>query len=220
MKLLPFPGVFRPRSDSWLLAQLVELEPLLPDARVLDLCAGSGVLALTAARTGGVSVVAVDVSRRAVIAIRANARLNGVVVDARRGDLFDAVRGDRFDLVVSNPPYVPSGSDALPSRGASRAWEGGRSGRTLIDRICSEAPTHLAPGGVMLLVHSSVCGEGQTLEALAAGGLDAEVVARRVGQLGPLMRSRADLLARRGLLGGLSEEELLVFKASVPAPVG
>jgi release factor glutamine methyltransferase len=214
VRLLAVPGVFRPRSDSWLLAALVAREPLAPGARVLDLCAGSGVLAITAARRDGVSAVAVDVSRRAVVAIRANAWLNGVVVDARRGDLFDAVAGERFDLIVSNPPYVPGATDELPTRGPSRAWEGGVSGRRFIDRLCAGAADHLAPGGVILLVHSSVCGEARTLEALTDRGLAADVVARNAGRLGPLMRSRADLLVRRRLLSDPSAEELLVFRAS------
>ncbi len=206
VRLLPLPGVFRPHSDSWLLAQMIEREPLPKAARVLDLCAGSGVLAITAARAGAAQVVAVDVSRRALLAIHANATLNDVRVRALRGDLFEPVGAARFDLIVSNPPYVPSFGDELPARGASRAWEGGRHGRAFIDRICRDAAAHLTPGGVLLLVHSSICDQDQTVSALVRGGLDAVVVERRDGGLGPLMRSRRRLFES-------TSEELVVIRA-------
>src|SRR5689334_17657235 len=103
MRLLTLPGVFRPISDTWLLAEALEREQLPPGARVLDLCSGSGALAVHAAAHA--EVTAVDISRRAVLTIRLNAALNGVRVRARRGDLFAAVAGERFDAIVSNPPY-------------------------------------------------------------------------------------------------------------------
>src|SRR5437763_2724499 len=115
MRLIPVPGVFKPHSDSWMLAEHVRRERLTGDAGVLDLCAGSGVLAITAALCGARSVTAVDVSRRAVLAIRLNAQLNGVSVRAVRGDLFAPVAGRRFGLIVSNPPYVPSAGADLPT---------------------------------------------------------------------------------------------------------
>ena len=145
---------------------------------------------------------------------RLNARLNGVRVRALRGDLLQPLRGSEFDLIVSNPPYVPAETDALPSRGAARAWDAGREGRTLIDRICDEAPACLRPGGALLIVHSSVCGEASTLERLQRNGLGTEVLARRRGRLGPILAARAQVLEERGLLAaGEREEELLVIRA-------
>jgi release factor glutamine methyltransferase len=180
---------------------------------VLDLCTGSGLLAVAAASSGASEVVAVDISRRAVLAARINARLNGVEVDAIRGDLFSAVRGRRFDVIVSNPPYVPSDRAALPRRGASRAWEAGPRGRAFIDPICAVAGEHLNPGGRLLLAHSSLCGERETLDALRAAGLATSVVARYPGALGPLMRARAASLHRHGLLLDPDAEEILVIGA-------
>ena len=169
-------------------------------------------LALAAARAGAERVVAVDISLRAVLAARLNASLNGLSVKAVRGNLFDAVAGQRFDLIVSNPPYVPGADSALPSRGLSRAWEGGADGRALVDRVCAQIAEHLRPGGVLLLVHSSVCGEHQTRQALNEQGLEVSVVQRQRGPLGPLLRSRADTLREKGLLREDSEE-MLVFRA-------
>jgi release factor glutamine methyltransferase len=216
MRLLTVPGVFRPHSDSWLLGDVLRSETLPPTARALDLCTGSGVLAVCAARRG-CEVTAVDRSRRAAWTAGVNGRLNGVRVDARHGDLFDAVGDARFDLIVSNPPYVPADEDALPERGARRAWDAGRDGRAVLDRICAQAPAHLRPGGIVLLTHSSVCDEQRTLELLRAGGLDAEVVCRRRGPLGPLLTQRVTMLEQRGLLeAGQREEDVVVVRGRAP----
>jgi release factor glutamine methyltransferase len=199
-----------------MLAQRLESEPLGPRTRVLDLCTGSGLLAVLAARRGAREVVAVDISRLAVVAARLNGSFNGVKVHGVQGDLFSAVRGERFDLIVSNPPYLPSETDALPRRGRSRAWEAGRQGRALIDRICAEVSGHLNPDGVLLLVHSSVCGEGETVRALSERGLNTSVVARHRGPLGPRLRARAQWLRSEGLLPDAGIEELVVVRAQAP----
>jgi release factor glutamine methyltransferase len=182
----------------------------LAGRRALDLCTGSGMLAVTAALEGASHVVAVDVSRRALLSVRLNAALNGVKVDARRGDLFDAVLGQRFDVIVSNPPYVPGPAAQLPRRGPERAWHGGPDGRAFIDRICDEAPSHLNPGGAVLLVQSTICGESETLDRLREGGLEAEVVYRHVGGLGPRTRERSSWLRQAGLLSGERDEVIVV----------
>ena len=168
-------------------------------------------------------MIAVDVSRRALATAWLNARRNGVRVRVRRGDLFAPLAGERFDLILANPPYLPGPPDALPATGPQRAWEGGRDGRLLLDRLCDEAPAHLHPGGTLLLVQSSLCGERATLERLAAAGLEPARLACRRGPLGPLMRARAELLEARGLLApGEREEDVVVIAARsrVLAPVG
>lgn len=209
MRLLPIRGVFQPISDSWMLAG--ELRSELPAGRrVLDLCTGSGMLAVTAALEGASQVVAVDVSRRALVSVRLNAAVNGVRVDVRRGNLFDAVVGMRFDVIVSNPPYVPGPADRLGRRGPGRAWEAGPRGRLFIDRICAGAPFHLNPGGAVLLVQSTICGEQETLEALHRGGLQTDVVFRHVGPLGPRMRERAGWLRQMGVLSDDRDEVIVV----------
>ena len=213
MRLIVPPGVFRPISDTRLLALALEREELRPGARVLDLCTGSGALAVGAALGGPREVWAVDVSRRAVWTVRLNAALNGVRVRVRRGDLFAAVAGERFDAIVSNPPYVP-GADP-PARGLARAWDAGRDGRALLDRICAGAAAHLRPGGRLLVVHSAMLGVEHT--ARAARGLSVDVVARERGPLGPLMRARREHLEAAGMLApGEDEEEVVVVRAAQP----
>jgi release factor glutamine methyltransferase len=204
--------VFQPISDSWMLAACLRREPLRTGRTVLDLCSGSGMLAVAAALRGA-SVTAVDVARRAGLAIELNALLNGVGVEVRLGDLFSAVPGRRFDVIVTNPPYVPSSSRELPSSGPARAWEAGPTGRAFIDRICAQAVDHLNPGGVLLMVHSTVCGEAETMNALADHGLTPAVVWRHRGHLGPLMRDRAEWLRRDGRLPADDGDEVVVFRA-------
>jgi release factor glutamine methyltransferase len=213
VRLVTPPGVFRPISDTWLLADALDRERLQAEARVLDLCSGSGALAIRAALGGAREVTAIDVSRRSVATIRLNAALNRVRVRALRGDLFAPVDGERFDAIVSNPPYVPALHDGTP-RGLSRAWNAGRNGRALLGRICAEAPAHLNEGGVLLLVHSSLLGERATLESLQAHGLHADVAAREHGPLGPLMTARRAHLEAAGLLApGQDHEDVLVIRA-------
>jgi len=218
MRLVNLPGVHRPLSDTWLLRDAMLGERITGSA-VSDLCAGSGALAVAAAREGAASVLAVDISLRSTLASRVNARLNGCRVRVRRGDLIGAMGDERFDVIVSNPPYVPAAGDALPRHRSTTPLDGGRDGRALIDRLCREAPAHLRPGGALLIVHSSVCGTERTCEALEAQGLQADVVARRRGPLGPVLRSRAPMLRERGMLGASEEEELVVVRGRVAAGV-
>jgi len=218
MRLARLPGVFRPRSDTWLLAAVMRDLPRLPGGAVLDVCTGSGAIAISAALAGARSVTAVDVSARAVLTVRLNARLNGVRVEAVRGSLLDAVPGRRFDVIVSNPPYLPADGDELPVRGPARHTEAGTSGRVLLDRLIDAAPAHLTPGGVLLVTHSSVNGEAQTLERMRAAGLEPAVAERRRGALGPLLSARAPELEAKGLLApGERSEDILVVAGAATA---
>lgn len=214
-RIVTLPGVFTPCSDAYLLADVARERGLTRDARVLDVFTGSGVLAVSAALDDARHVTAVDVSRRAVATVRANAWLNGVRVRALRGDLLAPVAGERFDLILANPPYLPG--DGVPARGASRAWEGGHDGRVLVDRLCDAAAAHLSETGRLLIVQSSLTGERETLAQLAAAGLQARVVRRRRGPLGPLARARMETLIAQGRLSGPhDDEELQVIEATLP----
>jgi release factor glutamine methyltransferase len=117
MRIVAPPGVFRPISDTWMLARALRRE-LRPGASVLDLCTGSGAVAISAARAGA-HATAIDLSRRAVLAARLNARLNGVSLRVLRGSLFEPVGDERFDFIVSNPPYVPAEDPELPPAGCA-----------------------------------------------------------------------------------------------------
>ncbi|MFC9388935.1 HemK2/MTQ2 family protein methyltransferase [Streptomyces venezuelae] len=210
------PGVYAPQADTGLLAAHVRQEELRPGARSLDLCTGTGVLALVAALRGA-RATAVDISRTAIAVARLNARLHRCRVRTLCGDLDGPVAHERFDLVTVNPPYVPSADAQTPSRGARRSWDAGTDGRLLLDRICSRAPSFLAPSGVLLIVQSSLSGVDATLAALGRGGLSPRVVERRTQGFGPVMSARSAWFADRGLIApGVRTEDLVVIRACRP----
>ena len=177
---------------------------------VADVCTGSGALAIVAARAGATSVTAIDISRRALASARINARLNGVRVRTRRSSLLAALPGERFDLIASNPPYLPS-DDPSAARGSARHIDAGPDGRAFLDRLIAQAPSHLRPGGLLIVTHSSLNNEHATLDRMSSAGLEPRVLERRSGPLGPLLAARAPMLEERGLLAaGTAEEELLI----------
>ncbi|MEV5974852.1 HemK2/MTQ2 family protein methyltransferase [Streptomyces sp. NPDC051921] len=223
MRVISPPCVYAPQGDTALLLRSLAREDLGPEVRTLDLCTGTGLLAVAAARRGA-EATAVDISGLSVATARLNARLHGCRIRAVRGDLAAPVRGERFDLVTVNPPYVPAASSRVPAKGLRRAWDAGPDGRLLLDRICRVAPSVLAPRGVLLLVQSSLSDVPASLTALGDAGLRARVTARSTQPFGPVMSGRADWFEDRGLVApGKRTEELVVIRAvrePVLAPVG
>jgi release factor glutamine methyltransferase len=218
MRIVVFPGVLRPPSDAALLGGVMAHDVGdLAGRPVLDLCTGTGILGLTAARLGA-RATAVDISRRAVLNARLNARLNRLGLEVLRGDLFAPVEGRRFDLIVSNPPYIPAPPDAA-TRGAARAWDAGPEGRELLDRICDRAAEHLRPGGRVLLVHSSLARPEETERRLAAHGLEPGVAAEHDGMLGPVARERLDYLRSIGVADDSLSERMVVVAGRLPERV-
>jgi len=212
--LLQPPGVYRAEGDSRLLIDVMCQGRFADGRHVLDIGTGSGAVAVAAARAGAASVTAVDLSIRSVLATWINSRLHAVPVSVRRGDLFTPVAGRRFGLVVTNPPYVPAPTAALPRHRKARCWDAGPDGRALLDRICAGVTDVLAPDGQVLIVHSSVCDTDMTVEALQRAGLSPGVLARAALPFGPVMRSRAAFLESRGLIHpGQRFEELVVVGA-------
>lgn len=219
-RLVRLPGSYPAQGDTWLLASILRERGLARDRDVLDVCTGTGVLALSAHAAGARSVTAVDLSLRSTLNARLNALLNGARVSVVRGDLFAPVRGRTFDLVVCNPPYVPAAAEDLPRHTIARCWDAGTDGRTVLDRVCAHAPSVLADGGTLLVTHSAVVDVDTTLARLAEAGLEGAVVARSEQEFGPVLRERAGLLAERGLIApGQQVEELVVIEARRPVAV-
>jgi release factor glutamine methyltransferase len=152
--------VLVPRPDTEALVEvgLARSAARSLSARVLDLCTGSGCVAISLARERPTTRVhATDIDPDALRVARENAlRLGAYNVGFAEGDLFEGLRAPwgRFDLVVSNPPYIPSGELAgLPPDvqrfEPRRALDGGTDGLALLRRIVEGAPRWLARGGAL-----------------------------------------------------------------------
>jgi ribosomal protein L3 glutamine methyltransferase len=124
---------------------------------VLDLCTGSGCLAILAARHfPNATVDAVDISKDALAVAARNVADHGLEdrVALHRGDLFAPLGNKRYDLIISNPPYVDAeGMAALPPECRAEpklAFDGGADGLDIVRRILDQAGTHLTPEGGLL----------------------------------------------------------------------
>ncbi|MGW5851029.1 HemK2/MTQ2 family protein methyltransferase [Streptomyces sp. NPDC055254] len=211
--LIALPGVYQPQEDTHFLAAALAREEFGPGTDALEIGTGTGALALHAAGRGA-RVTAVDVSWPAVVTARLNSLRRRLPLSVLHGDFAARTGGRRFDLVVANPPYVPAPGARLPSRGSERAWDAGPDGRGIIDRICASAPALLHPGGVLLMVHSGMCGAEATVDRLSGARMSAEVTARVSVPWGPVLRSRRAWLERQGLAARAEEwEELVIIRA-------
>jgi len=155
--------VLIPRPDTETLVD-VALERLRGRdlfARVVDLCTGSGCVAITLKlERPTIAVDATDLSDGAIAVARDNAQRLGAVWNVRFacGDLFTPLGKNRaiYDLVVANPPYiataeVPTLQPDIKDHEPRIALEGGASGLEIIDRIVDEAPRWLRPGGALAM---------------------------------------------------------------------
>ena len=159
LELAVTPSVLIPRPETEIIVD-VALELLPEDGRVLDLCCGSGAIALSLAQEAtAAEVVATDVSDAALEVAKANGQRYGLAerIEWHCGDLFAPLRGtEPFDLVVANPPYVrrddlaqlaPEVRDHEPHL----ALDGGEDGLAYYRRIAAEAADFIRPGGYLLL---------------------------------------------------------------------
>ena len=126
--------------------------------RALDLCTGSGCIAVAVAKAfPHATLDAADVSADALEVARINVATYSLEGRIRlvRSDLFGNLAGERYDLIVSNPPYVPAGELAwLPEEYRHEpglALASGPDGLDAITRILAQADEHLAPGGILVV---------------------------------------------------------------------
>ena len=122
----------------------------------LDLCTGSGCLAILMAQAfPNADVVAVDLSEDALAVARRNVDDYGLndQIELVHSDLFDAIGDRRFDLIISNPPYVTADAmAALPPEYLHEphmALAAGEDGLDIVRRLIAEAATHLHPEGIL-----------------------------------------------------------------------
>lgn len=178
------PGVFIPRPETealleWALAQRLSGSPV-----IVDLCTGSGALAVALWKAWpDARVVAVDDSESALEYAQRN--VAGTTVELIRADVTD--RGllpeldGLVDLVVANPPYIPDGAQLEPEvaeHDPSHALFGGPDGMRVIDAIAELSARWLKVGGRCAVEHDDTTSE-RTVEAFARTGLFDDVTARR-----------------------------------------
>ncbi len=151
--------VLVPRQDTEILAEeaLAALKGR-SEAKVLDLCTGSGCLAVSIALLAEqAEVSACDLSEDALRTAQNNAQRLGAKVHFFRSDLLTALTSDEeFDMIVSNPPYIPSGDipglmEEVRLHDPMMALDGGADGLDFYREIARTAGAHLTPGGHLLL---------------------------------------------------------------------
>ena len=129
----------------------------LPKGTALDLCCGSGILAIQLAKAGYSSVAVTDIVPEAIDAALNNFKAQGLKNKIRGlvGDLWTAVPKEKFSLVVCNPPALPVATDVLMA--PEQQWfDGGNDGRRMISQVIAGARAHLTKKGFILLAHSSL----------------------------------------------------------------
>jgi ribosomal protein L3 glutamine methyltransferase len=150
--------VIIPRSHiaGLLGAKLAPWQPR-PLRRILDLCTGSGCLAILAARAFPLALVdAAELSAAALAVARRNVSKHNLEnrISVVRSDLFSSLGDKRYDLIVTNPPYVSSAAmRRLPAEYRHEpglALAAGKNGLDVVKRILADAPAHLVPKGVLV----------------------------------------------------------------------
>lgn len=214
-------SVYQPQHDSWLLIDALERCDAVSGRRVVDLCAGSGIVAIAAAELGASAVMALDISPTAVHSTQANALAAQVDVEVILGSWSQALEHEPFDIVVCNPPYVPVGPETAPGTvsptGPMASWDGGPDGRRVLDPLCRTAGALLADGGSLFLVQSEFADVDQSMASLRAGGLNAKICATQLIPFGPVLHGQARWLRDSGRLSsGRTEEQLVVIRADKP----
>jgi release factor glutamine methyltransferase len=178
------PRVLIPRPETELLVEAVtRLVPKEASPAVLDVCTGSGCIALSlAAERPFARVWATDISAEALEVARHNAEALGVSDRVRfvLGDLFAPLLGEElFDVIVSNPPYIPSEQLSSLQQEVQReprlALDGGDDGLAVIRPLIAGAGPRLSPGGTLAIEIAEDQGALVKALFLAQGFVDVRV---------------------------------------------
>lgn len=170
--------------------------------RVLEIGSGLGLAAVLAARAGA-AVVATDIVPAAVEAVRTNAALNGVSIDARLGDCYAPVAGERFDVICTNPPQMPTPPGRERLDPAAAADNGGVDGWEILDRVIDGAPAHLDARGRIVFTIFAFLGLKNAFARLEARGFTPAVVGSEVQRFPRIGYERLDHLRRTDAEGTL-----------------
>ncbi|MFZ4373119.1 MAG: peptide chain release factor N(5)-glutamine methyltransferase [Mycobacterium sp.] len=178
------PGVFTPRPETEALLEWALVQSLPHDAVILDLCTGSGALAIAlASQRPRARVIAVDDDTEALDYARRNAV--GTTVRLVCGDVTDVGLLPELigsvDLVVANPPYLPTGSPLEPEvarHDPAHALFGGADGMSVITPLIARAADWLKPGGLLAVEHDDTTSEA-TARIMISVGVFGDITAHR-----------------------------------------
>ncbi|MBR4420809.1 MAG: peptide chain release factor N(5)-glutamine methyltransferase, partial [Clostridia bacterium] len=131
------------------------LSSINANEKVLDLCTGSGAIAVTIAKKSGAEVYASDISQGAIEVATQNAELNDAKVTFIHSDLFNDIEG-KFDIIISNPPYIPTADieeleSTVKDYEPRLALDGGLDGLDCYRKIASQAVNHLNDNGLLFM---------------------------------------------------------------------
>ena len=148
-------NVLIPRFDTEILVERALKEIGEKEARVLDMCTGSGAIAITVALNSKATVVASDISPLALNVARRNALDKCVSVEFIESDLFEKIEG-KFDYILINPPYIPTSDietldEEVKDYEPILALDGGVDGMDVYRKIASEYQNYLNENGVLML---------------------------------------------------------------------
>ncbi len=193
LRFLVSRDVLIPRQDTEILVEEA-IKRIAPGMDVLDLCTGSGCIAVSLKKSvPGISIKASDKSGRALRMAQKNAELNQADVAFVESDLFRAITGP-FDMIVSNPPYIPTGEilrlmPEVRDHEPVLALDGSEDGLSFYRNMIRDARGYLRKGGFLLLeigseqgkdVSALLCGHGYRETAIIKdlAGLDRVAVGR------------------------------------------
>ena len=147
--------VLIPRPETELLVENA-LKYINRDSKVLDLCTGSGAIAVSVQKQSNAKVCASDISTGAIEVAIENAKINDATVEFIKSDLFDGLSGKEFDVIISNPPYIKTEDiiglqKEVKSFEPNLALDGGVDGLDFYRKIAKECKNYLTDNGVILL---------------------------------------------------------------------
>jgi release factor glutamine methyltransferase len=150
------PGVLIPRPETELLVDLC-LKSLQDGMSVLDLCTGSGCIAISLKKSKkNLIVTATDICSEALKYAKENIALNEVEIELSQGNLFSGLTGRKFNVICSNPPYVGELEKSMMGRDVllhepEKALFAGLKGFDIFHKIAIEAKNYLYSGGFIFL---------------------------------------------------------------------
>ena len=160
--------IYHPAEDSYLLEE--QVRKYAKGKSVLDIGSGSGIQALRAKNSGAKSITASDIDEESI------ENLKKLGIKVVRSNLFKNIKRS-FDLIIFNPPYLPL--DSREDRDSRKATTGGKLGDELILKFIKEAKNHLNPGGIILLLVSSLTPQDKINKVIKSLKFKAEIISKK-----------------------------------------